>query len=773
MRISPPSSESVPTGGRRRVRGAALASVAAGTLLLGLVAAAPAQAVPVTIDLVGINDFHGRLEADAPGARASIAGAAVLAGAVKSVEAQNPNTLFVSAGDNIGASTFTSFIQDDEPTLDALNAMGLDVSTPGNHEFDKGQDDFTGRVQTNSDFPYVNANILKSDGTPAYRPYVVEEVGGVRVAFIGALTETMPTLVSPAGIEGLTFAPVVESVNAVADDIVEADAADAIVLLLHEGAETGSLDSVTGDNAFGEIARGVSGDVSAIFSGHTHQGYDYLVSPSDGGPQRAVVQTGSYGTNLARVTMTVDPAATAFRDRVTIASHRLVPLYGAFTPDPAVAEIVAAAVAVAADRGAEVIGSISDSFNRAYNATPDANGLPVSNRAGESTLGNFVADIQLSSTTASGAQLAFMNPGGLRDDLPFVAPDGAVTYKAAAAVQPFANTLVVVDMTGAEIRQVLEQQWPTAGRTSTLKLGTSEGLTYTYDPAAAAGSRIAAVSLDGAAMDDATIYKVTVNSFLASGGDGFTAFANGRAHADSGKVDLQSQLEYFDSRAGDPSDPDFASRSVGVSGVTTAPAGGFAAGDTVSMSLSSLLLEQVPSDPSEVVTAAAQPGVVTATLDGVELASAPIDATVIDNSDEQGRALLDFVVPEGITAPTAGPVTRQVVLTVAGTGTTATVPVVFAAAAEPVVVDPTDPGATPPVTTPGGTVPGTTPGSGSGSGSTPAGTVRNADGSLAFTGQDGLGLAALAGLVLMLAGGSALVVARRRRLRATVTPTEG
>lgn len=762
MRISPPSSESVPTGGRRRVRGAALASVAAGTLLLGLVAAAPAQAVPVTIDLVGINDFHGRLEADAPGARASIAGAAVLAGAVKSVERQNPNTLFVSAGDNIGASTFTSFIQDDEPTLDALNAMGLDVSTPGNHEFDKGQDDFNGRVQTNSDFPYVNANILKSDGTPAYRPYVVEEIGGVRVAFIGALTETMPTLVSPAGIEGLTFAPVVDSVNAVADDIVETDAADAIVLLLHEGAETGSLDSVTGDNAFGEIARGVSGDVSAIFSGHTHQGYDYLVTPSDGGPQRAVVQTGSYGTNLARVTMTVDPAATAFRDRVTIASHRLVPLYGAFTPDPTVEAIVTAAVGVAAERGAEVIGSISDSFNRAYNANPDANGLPVSNRAGESTLGNFVADIQLSSTTASGAQLAFMNPGGLRDDLPFVAPNGDVTYKAAAAVQPFANTLVVVDMTGAEIRQVLEQQWPTAARNSTLKLGTSEGLTYTYDPAAVAGSRIAAVSLDGVPMDDATIYKVTVNSFLASGGDGFAAFANGRAHADSGKVDLQSQLEYFDAQAGDPSDPDFASRSVGVSGLTAAPVGGFVAGDTVSMTLSSLVLQQAATDAS---------GTVTATLDGVELASAPIDETILDNSDEQGRATLSFVVPEGITAPAAGPVTRSVVLTVDGTGTTASVPLVFAAAAAPVVVPPTDPGTTLPVTTPGGTVPGATPGSGSGT--TPAGTVRNADGSLAFTGQDGLGLAALAALALMLAGGSALVVARRRRTHATVTPTEG
>jgi 5'-nucleotidase len=282
-----------------------------------------------------------------------------------------------------------------------------------------------------------------------------------------------------------------------------------------------------------------------------------------------------------------------------------------------------------------------------------------------------------------------------------------VTYEATAAVQPFANTLVVVDMTGAEIRQALEQQWPTASRTSTLKLGTSEGLTYTYDPAAEAGSRITQVQLSGVPLDDATVYKATVNSFLASGGDGFTAFANGRPHADSGKVDLQSQLEYFDAQAGDPSDPDFASRSVGVSGVTEAPASGFAAGDTVSMTLSSLVLQQAAADAS---------GTVTATLDGVELASAPIDETVLDNSDEQGTATLAFVVPEGIIAPVAGPVSRSVVLSVAGTGTTASVPVVFAAAAEPVVVDPTDPGTTPPVTTPGGAVPGATPGTGTGSG---------------------------------------------------------
>jgi 5'-nucleotidase len=159
MRISPPSSESVPTGGRRRVRGAALVGVAVSALCLGTLTAVPAQAATTTIDILGINDFHGRLAQES----SPTAGAAVMAGKVNEFRAANPgNTLFVSSGDNIGASTFTSFIQDDEPTLDALNAMGLDVSTPGNHVFDKGQDDFNGRVQTNSDFEYVNAHRYSS-----------------------------------------------------------------------------------------------------------------------------------------------------------------------------------------------------------------------------------------------------------------------------------------------------------------------------------------------------------------------------------------------------------------------------------------------------------------------------------------------------------------------------------------------------------------------------------------------------------------------------------
>ena len=360
-----------------------------------------------------------------------------------------------------------------------------------------------------------------------------------------------------------------------------------------------------------------------------------------------------------------------------------------------------------------------------------------------------------------------MNPGGLRADLAYVGPDGDVTYRAAAAVQPFANTLVVVDMTGADIRRALEQQWPTGTRTTTLKLGTSANVSYTYDPTAPAGARIGALSIGGASVDPAAVYKATVNSFLASGGDGFTAFANGLPHADSGKVDLQSQLDYFAAQPeNESSRPDFASRSVGVAGLTPAPAAGFAAGDVVSMALSSLVLSQASRDAQ---------GQVTASLDGVELASATIDATILDSSDEQGRATLSFTVPEGITAPTAGPVTRSLRIAVPGTGTEVDLPIVFAAAAAPVVVDPTpgDP------TTPGTPVPGTpgagagaAPGTGSGTGAGTGSTPRPAAaGDLAFTGSDAATTGLLAALALMLAGAGVLTATRLRRRRELLAET--
>lgn len=754
MRSQPPFTTTM-TGGTRRRRGV-LASVAVGTLALGVLAAVPAQAAPVTVDVYGINDFHGRLERGSTprDGDQGVAGAAAMAGALHQYRLANPNSIFVSSGDNIGASTFTSFIQDDAPTLTALNQMGLDVSAIGNHEFDKGRDDLSGRVADAADFEYIAANVIDTTtGLPAYTPYTIEERDGKDIAFIGAVTELMPELVSPAGIEGLEFTDVAESVNryaaaltnGVPDDeaLTGTDEADAVVLLVHEGGATGEA-PVEGDGSdWSDIVYGVTPEVDAILSAHTHQEYDYAVTPTGGTTPRPVIQTGSYGGALSHLSFTFDSDDVAVK---SVQSLGNIDLFSAtagedFVPDPTVAETVAAAVAVAEEAGAEVLGEVTEPLLRAVQ--PGTDGALTENRGGESTVGNFVADVQLAATQENGAQMAFMNPGGLRADLTG-GEDGSVTYQQAAAVQPFANTLVVVDMTGAEVEAVLEQQWQPEGASRPfLKLGASQGVQYTYDPEAPRGSHITSVTLDGEPLDPDASYKVTVNSFLASGGDNFGAFVTG-SQADSGQVDLQAQVDYFDENP--VVSPDYAQRAVGVQ-VSETPEGGFAEGDQVTLDLSSLLFSQ----------GATEPGPVSVSLDGVELASSAIDPTLVATNDEQGRATLTFAVPVGAAAAEAGE--RALVVSVAGTGTEFTVPITLAAAD---VLVPVDPGTPVDPTDPVVPVDPTDPGAGSDDDVTGPGTS-TAAGDLASTGSDSAAPSLLAALALMLAGAGALTATRRRR----------
>ena len=616
-------------------------------ILLGLTAAA----APVTIDLLGINDFHGRLEASG-----ASAGAAVLAGAVDTYRAANPNTLFVSAGDNIGATTFTSFISDDVPTIDALNAAGLDASALGNHEFDQGRADLDDRVLGLVDFPYLAANVYDRDtGLPAYDPYWVTEVDGVTSGFIGAVTEALPTLVTPAGIATLETRSIVTEVNRFADQLSDGDAsndeAEVLVVLVHEG--TSHSDSLESDPAFAQMLAEVSPDVDAIFTGHTHAKYAFL-QPVEGwaeGLARPVVQAGQYGENLAHVQLVVDPAT----GQVLSNSAEIVPLAGAFPADPEVAAIVADAVAVADELGSVSLGSITDDLMRAR----QSNGT-TENRGGESTLGNLVADVQLWATAELGTQIAFMNPGGLRTDILYASsgandPDGNVTYKEAANVQPFANTLVTMTLTGEQVVQVLEEQWQPAGaQRPFLKLGVA-GLTYTYDPNAAAGDRITQVWAGDTPLDLTAEYTVVVNSFLASGGDNFATLAAGADKADSGRVDLQAFVDYLAEFS--PVSPDLTQRAVGVDLATAEPEGGFLPGDSVTVNLSSLLFSagEPQGDPPTVVLS----------IGGTDVGSAPVDPIAVDTTDEGGRASVTFTVPTD--APGGD---LEVVVTVPGTGTT-------------------------------------------------------------------------------------------------------
>ncbi|MCU1425275.1 MAG: ExeM/NucH family extracellular endonuclease, partial [Microbacteriaceae bacterium] len=334
-------------------------------------------------------------------------------------------------------------------------------------------------------------------------------------------------------------------------------------------------------------------------------------------------------------------------------------------------KIVSDAVAVANVKGAVKVGEITGDFNRAR----QTGATFAENRGGESTLGNFVADVQQWAILDAGADsdFALMNPGGLRADLKFASsgagdPEGAVSFREAAAVQPFANTLVTLDLTGAQLKSVLEEQWQPAGASRPfLKLGVSEALEYTYDPGAPVGDHIDAIYVNDVLVTPSDTFTVTVNSFLASGGDSFTTLAQGANAADSGRVDLQSMVDYFE--ANPVAGPDYAQRSVGVSVTAPASADGYAPGEQVTLTLSSLLFSNDGPRAGSVVVSAG----------GVELGTAPIDPAIVDTTDESGRASVTITIPD---ATAAG--TLVLTVTVPQTGTAIDVPLQVAVSAQPI-----------------------------------------------------------------------------------------
>ncbi|GAB2836304.1 5'-nucleotidase C-terminal domain-containing protein [Microbacterium insulae] len=631
----------------RHRRLAVTAAVGVVALGAGMLAAAPAQAAdPVSINLVTINDLHGRLESSSPAG-----GVAALTTVVEQIRAANPNTIFASAGDSIGASTFTSFIQNDTPTIDALNAAGLDVSAVGNHEFDRGFADLTDRVIPESDFPWLGANVYYDDGTRALDPWeIVTVAGDVDVAFVGAVTEEMPSLVSPAGIAGLEFRDIATEVNIAADEAVAAGA-EIVVALVHEGGSSNPADAGDPATPLGAIVGGLGGEVDMLVTAHTHASYAYDI---DG---LRVTQAGQYGERIQNTAITYDRDT----DEVTFAPTQTTTMWNTTVNPPvrnvtadlanpvvsAVNDIVTAAVAFAAVEGGKSVGQITADFRRELQPrTPTADNPSTTEeaRGGESTLGNFVADIQLwaAQQRFPETQIALMNPGGLRANLVYASsnpndPDGNVTYAEAAAVQPFANTLFTMTLTGAQLKSVLEEQWQPAGASRPfLKLGVSEGLTYITDYDAPAGSRITNLELGGVAVDPAGNYRVVTNSFLAAGGDNFRTLAQGTERADSGLVDLQAQVDWF--AANGEATPDLAQRSIGVELSPTPSESGYEAGSTIDVSLSSL-------DFTQTATPA---GTVEIAIDGQPVGSAPIDRSLVALTDEAGRASLTVTVPEGV-----------------------------------------------------------------------------------------------------------------------------
>nr|RZI35555.1 Mannosylglucosyl-3-phosphoglycerate phosphatase [Cryobacterium sp. SO1] len=555
-----------------------------------------ATAPPVDINLLNINDFHGRIDNNT----------VKFAGTVEQLRAEygDAATLFLSDGDNIGASLFASSSQQDQPTIDVLNALGLDASAVGNHEFDQGLADLTGRVSEAADFDYLGANVyLSGTETPALQEFTLLEIGDITVGVIGAVTEETPTLVSPGGISTIEFGDPVAAVNRVAAQLTDGDPAngeaDVLIAEYHEGAGAGTPDNATLEDelkleaAFTDIVTLTAASVDAIFTGHTHKQYAWnaQVPGAATGVTRPVLQTGSYGENIGQVVLRYDPSTgetTTVKNqnvkRSTIADGDLVSAYPAVAT---VKAIVDAAVAEAAVIGNKPVGSVSADISRAClgGTSPCAE-----NRAAASTLGTLVANSlreSLADPLVGGAEIGIVNPGGLRADL-LTAPDGVVTYAEANAVLPFLNNLWTTTLTGAQFKVALEQQWQTDATGAVpsrpyLQLGLSDNVNYTFDASRGAGDRITGIWIDGSPIDLDRAYRVGSFSFLLQGGDNFREFAKGTNTRDSGLVDRDAWISYI--TANSPLTPTFAAAQAAVTGVPTAAV---KPGDSVTFGVSQL-----------------------------------------------------------------------------------------------------------------------------------------------------------------------------------------
>ncbi|SOC57531.1 bifunctional metallophosphatase/5'-nucleotidase [Ornithinimicrobium cerasi] len=521
----------------------------------------------VDVQLLHFSDFHGHLEAERVGsgeAARFYGGAAYLAGMADQLEAAFDGPTFrVNSGDSIGGSTFVSGIFQDEPTIHVLNAMGIDASSVGNHEFDEGVEElmrivnggnhpelggFDDEPYPGTNFPYLAANVVwKDSGEPILPPYVVQSYKGVKVGFIGVVTSETDSLVSPAGITEVDFLDEATTLNRYAAEL-QAQGVETIVALTHEGGfDAGTYPSpiTAADVNAGcgsisgpilDINADTTAAVDAIMTGHTHNAYVCQLTDPAGQP-RQVNSSGDWARIINETTFKVD-RKTKDVIRTSFASENHV-----ITPDgPVNTEIEAIVdewVAKAAVPAAVVVGSV----------TADITGDAIStNRASETPMADLIADSILWGTQDAGAQISFMNVAGVRDSLLFSeisngeAP-GEVTFQEAYNVMPFSNFLVTFDMTGAQIEAALNQQFDANRGRNQLALGVSEGFTYTWD---ATNRRVVpgSMTLNGVALQPGTTYRVSTISFLADGGDRFFAFANG-APRTGGAEDLANFVAYL------------------------------------------------------------------------------------------------------------------------------------------------------------------------------------------------------------------------------------
>src|ERR1700730_1840795 len=529
--------------------------LATAVLMLACPASRAAETTaPVELRILAINDFHGNLRAPSGGIRiadpadrskkirVAAGGAEHMATLVNQLRQGARNSIFVAAADLIGASPFLSAMFHDEPTIESLSMMGLEVASVGNHEFDEGKDELL-RMQNGgwhpvdkcqgphpfpgAKFHYLAASTIeKNTGKTIFPPYEIREFDGIAVAFIGLTLKGTPDIVSPVSVAGLEFRDEGDTVNALVPEL-KARGVEAIVVLIHEGGfPAGDYNECPGiSGPIVDIVRKFDHAVDVVISGHTHRAY---VCEIDG---RLVTSGDKYGTIVTTIDLKLDSVT---RDVISAKADNVIVRTGAYASDAEQTALLASYDKFAAPLANRRAGSITETLSR----------LP--NDACESVLGDIIADAQLAATRAEpkgAAVIAFTNPGGVRTDIP-KKEDGAVTYADVFASQPFRNQLVTLPLTGAQIKNMLEQQWLDPKRPRILQV--SQGFNYTWDNAKAYGDPVAAdrMSLNGQRIDPAMSYRVTVNNYLAVGGDGFTVLKEGTAQQ-FGIYDVDALYAYF------------------------------------------------------------------------------------------------------------------------------------------------------------------------------------------------------------------------------------
>ncbi|MCW7549526.1 bifunctional metallophosphatase/5'-nucleotidase [Photorhabdus sp. APURE] len=498
------------------------------------------KADTIDIRVLAMNDFHGALKAPDPNKPGGIEHMSTL---IKELKKEKPNNIVVGAGDMIGASPLLSSMFHDEPTIETLSKVGLEATAVGNHEFDKGKDELLRKQNggchsvtgcqgpkpfTGAKFQYLAANVtINQTGKTLFPAYIIKKFDGIPMAFIGLTLESTPEIVTPSGAKGLSFANEVKTINALVPEL-QKQGVKAIGVLIHEGAEQKSdgkpidvnaCNALTGEVL--DIVNQLDKEIDFVITGHTHQAYNCVIN---GKPVTSAQANGALITNLD---LKLDKFT---KDIVDFKAENIWVDNRKYEKDPEVTNMLDIYEKIAAPLANRVIGKLDSNLNR------------QTNRAGESSLGKVIADAHLYTTAPKengGAQIAFMNSGGIRADM----TGGEVTYNAIYAVQPFSNILLTKTLTGEQIKRLLEQQWD---RSRPQILAVSNGFEYQWNSAKPVGNRVItrSMKINGEPIELNRKYRVVANEFLATGGNNFSVFNEGIDPVYS-VPDVDAVMKYF------------------------------------------------------------------------------------------------------------------------------------------------------------------------------------------------------------------------------------